>query len=551
MARFSAEFIGPFDQAAGPPRVLAAGRLDNPDELAKVLALDPADLSVEQVLVVGIDQLGKGLVAKLRGPFCFAVRTVRGPVLLARDPLGTIPLYYRWSDKGVLSVSTELTDLLQDRPNLRLDPQQVARFFALENPTVGRTFFHGIYEVPPGSILEVDSEKAKGEVFWSADTIKRRRLADLDYTRRYRRLLEQSTRRCTDSALGAGVMLSGGLDSSSLAMTLAGLEQRRGPTKVFSWVFDELDSCDERGWIEQVTKAGQFESFRISGDDCWPLCDLADFCTLLGTPEENPYRALKNKLFRRAGEEGVDLLLNGGPADILHREGKFFLRDLIRDGFWLTAVAEFWKESRQRSLRSALSAVAQVTRGKSRRGGSRRHWPWLTENAATAVRESLSEGRIGTTPELGRREIAGYLRSEGRGIGLERDYTRPYGVTVESPYWDRDVVEFFLSLPADQLYRPGQTKYVSRYAMAGKVPETIRLRQAPTHLDPLFDRGLFERESSVVHDLLSARDASWPRFVESEFLESLGPNSTPAEKVLLWRCVSFELWRQKHDWLLS
>jgi len=144
-----------------------------------------------------------------------------------------------------------------------------------------------------------------------------------------------------------------------------------------------------------------------------------------------------------------------------------------------------------------------------------------------------------------------FLHDESRSLAVEIGYSGQEGVEVVSPYWTRSFVEFMLSLPAHQVYRPGTTKLVGRQAMRGSIPEAIRGRQNPTLLTPLFDRGMFYRERAQVARLLDRQHAQWQWFVDPEVIHSVRPTSPSAHKVLLWRCVSFELWRKKHGWCLA
>jgi asparagine synthase (glutamine-hydrolysing) len=120
------------------------------------------------------------------------------------------------------------------------------------------------------------------------------------------------------------------------------------------------------------------------------------------------------------------------------------------------------------------------------------------------------------------------------------------------PYRDRRLVEFMLAVPGHQLYNRGRYKHVLRQAMAGVLPEEIRLRVHPTSLLPLCVRGLLEREGSTVRGLVEAPDVIWPHYVRRDWLEQvfparLGAGIDGVETVVPWLCLSVELWRQGFD----
>ncbi|MCB0232178.1 MAG: hypothetical protein KDH90_24180, partial [Anaerolineae bacterium] len=89
------------------------------------------------------------------------------------------------------------------------------------------------------------------------------------------------------------------------------------------------------------------------------------------------------------------------------------------------------------------------------------------------------------------------------GISLVREFTHRNGLEIAMPLWDRRLLEFVLAVPADQLGRPQQTRWVLRAAMTGLLPEAVRLRPGKTTFHPLFVVGLLRRERTTVERLLA------------------------------------------------
>ena len=56
------------------------------------------------------------------------------------------------------------------------------------------------------------------------------------------------------------------------------------------------------------------------------------------------------------------------------------------------------------------------------------------------------------------------------------------GVEHRHPFFDKELVEFCLSLPANSKVRDGWTRFVLRDAMRGVLPEAIRLRKDKSNL---------------------------------------------------------------------
>ncbi|HEX2254787.1 MAG TPA: asparagine synthase-related protein, partial [Thermoanaerobaculia bacterium] len=147
-----------------------------------------------------------------------------------------------------------------------------------------------------------------------------------------------------------------------------------------------------------------------------------------------------------------------------------------------------------------------------------------------------------------RRRQAVASPASARAASLEVARANRAGIDMRRPFRDRRLAEFFLALPAHQLYRPGWPKWVLRQAMRGVLPEPVRRRRRPTTLYPLFLRGI-EREHEAVRALLGRRDALWPRYVRREWLDRAGPGAAGTGdgigSVVLWRCLCLEAWRSR------
>ena len=142
-----------------------------------------------EVILALYRERGDGFLDELDGIFAFALYDVeRDEYLIARDPIGVIPLYYGYDKEGRLYVASELK--------------------ALEGQCDSYSVF------PPGHVLTKCDAKPRRyyERDWfSYDNVKDNP-ASVD---ELREALEASVRRQMMSDVPYGVLLSGGLDSST------------------------------------------------------------------------------------------------------------------------------------------------------------------------------------------------------------------------------------------------------------------------------------------------------------------------------------------------
>ncbi len=559
---------------AGPAGRLALfdGRLDNRRELLAALDLDgPLDRpapSDAALALAAVDRWGSEGLERLLGPFALVIcDPASRSVLCARDPLGGRSLFYRASAGRLVVASEEGAVLAHPAADDRLDERRLAGYFALRVPDDGSTFFREVSELRPGEALRVTRRQVRRWRFWRPRPLPAPRYrTDGEYAEHYRELLARSVA-CRLRAPGRlGVMMSGGLDSTSLAALAArhlerggeGANGHRPPAlTALSWVFDELIECDERPFIERVVAAHRLRPLRLTGDGCWPLSgaeaaleaapegDPPTGAVSPDTPEQNPYRQLKQGLYRRAAADGCTVVLNGGSADLLYVGAGDWLRDLLREWRLAAAGRELLGELHRHGLSRAVGRLTA-----RRRGGGRRPAigpPWLTSGASRLLPGPDEEALAPPAGRRPRQAGAVFAAREARGISVEGRYANCERIELRHPYRDRRLIEFMLAVPAHQLYRLGRFKHIARLAMAGLLPEAIRERRQPTRLTPLFEVGLRERARPLVERLLFGPGAAWSDFVRRDWLARVLDEGAArrGQEMVLWNCVSFELWRQR------
>jgi asparagine synthase (glutamine-hydrolysing) len=116
------------------------------------------------------------------------------------------------------------------------------------------------------------------------------------------------------------------------------------------------------------------------------------------------------------------------------------------------------------------------------------------------------------------------------------------------PYLDRDLVEFLLAIPRDQLVRPGRRRYLMRAAMKGIVPDEIleRPRKASVQRGPVValrrERQFHEellRNSRVAEMGLIDRDLTRMAF------EQVCNTKETGEWPALLRLFQLEIWLER------
>lgn len=534
------------------------GRLDNRAELLAALDLGPAAPSDAALALAAYRRWGEACFTRFLGPFAaLFVDSGRRRVVCGRDPLGDRSLVYRLTPARFLCASDEGALLAHPAVPAEVDEETVARFFALAPARAGRTFFAGVRELPPGHRLSVpfDGGEARLEAWWSWPVAEPERgVPDAEWAERFASTLRESVRCRLRSVTPPVALMSGGLDSTSVAalaareMAAAGAEV---PLTTLSWVFDELPESDEREFMEPVVAAIGADPVWIRGDDAWPLRDPGSWPVPLASPYNGLYRRLRERAYGAARSRGARVVLTGECGDQVFFGGADWLRDLLADRRIGAALAGVGRELalRGRTDLPRFGLGSALKRAFGRPLAPRPEPEWLTPKARELA-GGAAWGRWEGVRGLPRPEQRAGLTDPriAASIRVETGLAAAEGIEIRRPYRDRRLVELALALPAHRLYRPGWIKWATREAMRGLLPEPVRRRRRRSSLAPLTRRGLVEREAAAVRSLLDSPGAWWPRYVRAEWLSELFPARLEAgidgpAALAAWQCICLEMWR--------
>ena len=547
-------------------------RVDNRAALLDELGL-PENTSDARLVLAAYDRWGLGYPEHLVGAFAVAIWDPRAPrLVLARDHLGVKPLYYHRDDAGVVFGSEPKAVLAVDRVDARLDEVRVADHLVGSTEDVERTFYRGVRRLPPAHVLAVSPDGVERHRYWSLDPDARVELADDEaYADAFRERFLEAVRCRLRSPGPVGSMLSGGLDSSSIACAARELLDDDRPLHTVSAVFEDVPACDEREYIDAVLANGDFEAHDVHGDRLSPLVDLDEQLHHLDEPIGPPNHFLHWGLYREASSAGVRVLLDGIDGDTTVSHGRGHMAALARRGRWLRLAREvegfaanFDRSRREVLLDRVLGPLAPWP--------VRRLWRWAhgregpVERAvapldATFVerlelrerlRRELDDGGSHTAHEHHHRELTSGLVPHTFEVADRA--AAAFDIEPRYPFFDVRLVEFCLALPTDQKIRRGWTRLVLRHAMDGILPEAIRWRGGKADLGPNFRRALLRYEGERLSRLLDGSSAGVRAYFDTDALHDAlsgyraAPQAADLDDVMaLWRAASLGAWLRRAE----
>jgi asparagine synthase (glutamine-hydrolysing) len=565
--------IQPLVQENGRLAITADVRLDNRVELIRALDLEPkwaAEQSDCMLLLLAYRHWSLDCMMHLEGDFAFAIWDgIEKQLFLARDPLGVRQLYYLLNNRFFLAAT--VIDVLLAHPDveLRANPMRVAEYLTRQMDYDRETFFEGVYTLPPGHCLLVSAEESREWRYWSIDLSYRLRYKNPDdYAEHFLTLLRQSVSNRLRSGGTVGISLSGGLDSTSITAVAAtdNEQPNEGPGRLrgYSYIFRRLRSCNESDYISSVVDKYDIRQTNVLGDDCWPLRDLADWPVPADPISPDPYWWLLIRLMKAAQADNVRLMLTGHFGDWLFGGAEYWAADMLRDlrlnALWSLLKSDDVENKREHLVKNGFRQfVPFIMRERYRNIRPRDHltsYPYLHSKLVRLA--GLDEHLAGRRPS--------------RGLDIPRMWNRfrdltfgsisssmadlvtlwnSYGIELWEPYRDRRLVEYVLTVPADQLGLPipGQSKRMLRKAMKGLLPDMVRLRRNKTVFWELYLFGLLDKERQTVERILHQPQIIHREFIDPDWLAAALPNGCNLSEAgfALWRCVTLELWLNRYQ----
>ena len=467
---------------------------------------------------------GDRAALQVEGAFAAVVWSPRTRVLAAVcSPLDAPPLYYSVNrHRAIVATAPRAIFAWGDLPR-RIDDAVLASSM-INDPGDGRaTCWHGVSSLLAGETLTVSPKTARVMQYY--DLAERappiRLAADADYVDAAGELL----RHAVDSAMRAvetpAVLLSGGLDSSAIAVAaMERLASRGDSARLVSLTGVPAPGAGDRlgnelrrrvralGAMYPALDARFYRRSDVDGDQA-----RQRLTELIELPPRSAWEAPTFGAFAQAAAAaGRNVVLNGiGGNNTLSHDGLALLATLLRAGRLPSLLRESSGGTPGRRLGrlSPLLHYALYRNLPRRLHGAvrglvygRRGWAdysaihpafaraqQVAERARASGFDPHARGRSSVRDVLLARWEADRRRHFYR--GLYRAGEAAFGVQTRSPFSNRRLVEWCAGLPDEQFLKGGQSRRLIRQLMNERLPaEILGARHRPNSGSPLLDPDL-------------------------------------------------------------
>lgn len=527
-------------------------------------------------------------VEKFNGMFAFAVWDFKEKKLyLGRDRVGEKPLYYGWCNSFFL-FGSELKALKTHSSFKReINLEAIALFLKLGYIPQPHSIYKGIYKLPPGTLLCLDSTHLQNRTipepieYWSLHQAVSRGKEDSlvgipvdQVVNELDDLLSKAIAQQMVADVPVGAFLSGGIDSSTIVALMQ--KQSTNQVKTFTVGFEQ-SSINEAEIAKLVSNHLNTDhtSIYVTHKEAMeviplvpslydePFADSSQIPTFLISKLARQH--VKVSLSGDAGDElfggynrhlfsqKMEFFMKNAPSQLRAYLGKFIR---IFPASWLNNMAESYSQTLKN--KKVISSFGDKMQKLSHviSTPSQNIYDTMVSNVydinPLLASDAYQELTLGNTPlpvelrslseEIMYRDTLSYLPDDilvkvdraAMGVGLE----------TRIPMLDKDVIEYAWRLPLSMKIKDNKGKWILRQVLAKYVPTELMNRPKQGFAIPLDSwlRGpLYEWARSI----LSEENVNRAGILNYSVIETMLEQHRSGKKNLqnqLWCIIVLQLW---------
>lgn len=392
-----------------------------------------------ELILAAYLKYGENLCEHLKGMFAFALWDKKKKKLICgRDRFGEKPLYYAFGKNGEFIAASEIKAVLTSGlVTPRIDKQGIAAYLRLGFVPEREGVFQEIRQIPPGCMLAYANGMLKTRKYWSPPTMIKALRPLSELKEEFLHLFKQAVERCLVSDVEVGVLLSGGLDST----TIAAIASQKAKLRSFSFGMagarNELEyaraaACQynlpiEESYIENLDFLKLLQLLPEVYDE--PLADSSCLPTLM--------------LCRHVAAHVKTALTGDGGDELLG--GYSWYQKLEQKSGKIASLVNGWTRFSAAHFKNRCFC----------------HNADLKEAGLRPWQPSLPAHLADTVDDAMRMDISGFLPAD---ILKKTDRAAMhYGLELRSPFLDADLASFLIALKPECKINAGIDKWILRH----------------------------------------------------------------------------------------
>jgi asparagine synthase (glutamine-hydrolysing) len=497
-----------------------------------------------EVVLAAYKEWGFNCVERFNGMWAFCIYDSEKQLCFAsRDRLGVKPFYYI-NNNNLLAFSSEQkafikAELIAAKINNNALHNYLINGLLETNST---NFFEGINELMPGNnlVFNLKTQELKITTYYNLTehiTLTNDRLSEKELIDKIAYTFENSVKLRLRSDVEVGTCLSGGIDSSALAVTIS--EITKQPLYCFTSIFKN-QSINEEHFADSVANKIKAKHFKVEPTLEGFLEEIDSLIYSQDVPIWDTSTYAQYKVMELAKKNNIKVVLDGQGADELfggyHHHFLAKWNNLFSQGHFMSGLNEILAS--KKTISNPLQFFLKE-RIKQKKYFNKKHFDqffkpeFLTSSEIknpsvyfNSVNEQLVE-------DIYQTRLKSFLKCEDRcGMWHSVESRTPFADDIE-------LINLLFSFNGNKKIKNGVSKYLLREVVKNKLPEEIYKRYDKKG----FETPMQQWMQKLRPQLLSEIKAANFDFVNQNELEKTDPTNSFQNK-LLFKLFVLSRWQK-------
>lgn len=526
-------------------------------------------------------KFGDAFIDHINGMYAFSLwDSRRKKLIIARDRFGEKPLYYGVFDGKLIWASEPKAILAHPSVKPELDLNALRHYVSFDYVPAPMSIYKGIHKLPAAHVLVVENDEVRTRRYWdiswrptnfrlpskSNGSGSASNSSLTDSARELRDLLSDAVRMRLVSDVPLGILLSGGIDSSTVAAFATQHATER--VKTFSIGFEE-DSFDESKFARKVAKHLDTDHYeeRLSAATAGDL--ISDIGKWLDEPISDGSliptfllaQFVRKHVTVALGGDGGDELFAGYPMYYAHTLAAKYnaIPAFVRSGLIEPVVNALpvstsnmsFDYKAKRFVRSAKNDPITRHHGWFGSFAVEQHEKLFTKDVLAQTEADIYRGVRELVDASDARDIIekaqyadiNYYLAEDILTKVDRS-AMAVSLETRAPFLDPRVGQFAASIPVEYKLKGKSGKVILKEAMKDLLPHDILHRPKKGFGIPIAE-WLKGRLNPLMHDMLSPERLNKQGLFNADYAQKLikeHENGAASHHKELWTLLVFELW---------
>ena len=344
-------------------------------------------------------------------------------------------------------IKSELT------PNLK----KIKEFLAWQHVESKSTYYNEIDKLAPGIVLKITSNQIEETSLNIIDSHRKFAKYDLE---NFRKTFESAVSKRASHFKKIMLMLSGGLDSSAVAVALKNNSYNDAETISVNYShLTEFPETDERKYQDIVSSFTNFNNNHIEMANKSVLSDIEKYVHIFQEPMIVPNLYIFEAICKNLASTNIDAVFDGNDGDNVISYGfesiyqQFVNLDFISFLNSVFDYAEVHTKSRRKMLNYFMrNSLKKLIRYKGKMKNNSLLKEEIFKNTEKNIPPNLFESH-----ESRLKNNLQYVAFSNR-----HKIFGKFGIETVSPFYDKDLINFCVKMPSDCKFNKGFTRYIQR-----------------------------------------------------------------------------------------